>query len=68
MASMRTLKRQIKAHLPRARKKPEFHRHRYPEVSLEEMRARISRFQRVLGDSSELQVDQISNQFFRVSG
>ena len=68
MANMRTLKRQIKARLPGSRKKPEFHRHRYPEVPLEEIRARISLFQQVLGDSSELQVDQISDQFFRISG
>jgi len=67
MATMRTLKRQIKARLPRARKKPEFHRHRYPEVSLEEMLDRILRFRQVLGDSIELQVDQISDKFFCVS-
>jgi surface carbohydrate biosynthesis protein len=68
MATMRTLKRKLKARLPGSRKKPEFHRHRYPEVPLEEIRARISLFQQVLGDSSELQIDQISDQFFRVSG
>jgi len=68
MASMRTLKRMIKAHLPRARNKPEFHRHRYPEVSLEEMRRRVARFQQVLGDSSKFHVELISDQFFRISG
>ena len=68
MATMRTLKRQIKARLPGSRKKPGFHRHRYPEVALEEMQRRMLRFQQVLGDSSELQVDQISDQFFRISG
>ena len=68
MATMRTLKRKLKARLPGSRKKPEFHRHRYPEVPLEEIRARISLFQQVLGDSSELQVEQISDQFFRISG
>jgi surface carbohydrate biosynthesis protein len=40
MANMRTLKRKIKANLPRAQNKPEFHRHRYPEISLEETRYR----------------------------
>jgi surface carbohydrate biosynthesis protein len=68
MATMRTLKRKLKARLPGSRKKPEFHRHRYPEVPLEEIRARISLFQQVLGDSSELQVEQISDQFFQISG
>jgi surface carbohydrate biosynthesis protein len=68
MANMRTLKRKIKARLPGSRKKPEFHRHRYPEVSLEEMQRRIRKFQQVLGDSREMQIDQISDQFFRISG
>jgi surface carbohydrate biosynthesis protein len=68
LANMRTLKRKIKAHLPRAQNKPEFHRHRYPEVSLEEMRKRVARFQQVLGDNRQLLVEQISDQFFRISG
>jgi surface carbohydrate biosynthesis protein len=67
MATMRTLKRKFKARLPRSRKKPEFHRHRYPEVSLEEMVERVSRFQQVLGESRKLQVEQIFDQFFRIS-
>jgi len=68
MANVRTLKRRIKARLPRARNKPEFHRHRYPEVSLEDVRERISRFQQVLGDSRALQVERFSDQFFRING
>jgi len=66
MANMRTLKRQIKARLPGARNKPEFHRHRYPEVSLEEMRLRLSRLQNVLGYSEKLKVEQVHHKFFRV--
>ena len=68
MANMRTLKRKIKARLPSARNKPEFHRHRYPEVSLEEMRARVLSFQQVQGDSKELKVEQVYDKFFRISG
>jgi surface carbohydrate biosynthesis protein len=68
MANMRTLKRKIKAHLPRAQNKPEFHRHRYPEVSLEEIQRRMLRFQQVLVDSRQPQVEQISYQFFRIIG
>jgi len=67
MANMRTLKRKFKARLPSARNKPEFHRHRYPDISLEEMGERISRFQQVLGDPRELQVEKISGQFFLIS-
>jgi surface carbohydrate biosynthesis protein len=67
MANMRTLKRKFKARLPSAHNKPEFHRHRYPEISLEEMGERISRFQQVLGDPRELEVEKILGQFFRIS-
>jgi len=67
MANMRTLKRKIKAHLPPAQNKPQFHRHRYPEVSLEEMQQRMLRFQQVLGDSRIMQVKQVYGQFYQVS-
>jgi surface carbohydrate biosynthesis protein len=66
MASMRTLKRKFKACLPSARNKPEFHRHRYPEISLEEMNDRISRFQQVLGDLRKPKVEKVFGQFFRI--
>ncbi len=45
----------------------EFQRHRYPEISLEEVRARIARFQQVLGQEEELNVDQIYRKLFRIS-
>ena len=67
LANMRTLKRKFKARLPRARNKPEFHRHRYPEVSLEDMGERVSRFKQVLGESGELKVEKVLGQFFRIS-
>jgi len=67
LATARTLKRKMKARLPGSQKKPEFHRHRYPQVSLEEMRTRVARFQQMLGDNSKLQVELISDQFFRIS-
>jgi hypothetical protein len=68
IATMRTLKTKFKARLPGSRKKPEFHRPRYPEVSLAEIRARLSKFQQVLSDSRELYVEQVYDQFFRISG
>jgi surface carbohydrate biosynthesis protein len=67
LAAMRTLTRKLKARLPGSRNRPMFHRHRYPEVSLAQMRSRISRLQQVLGDSKELTVEQIADQFFRIS-
>jgi surface carbohydrate biosynthesis protein len=68
MSTIRTLVKRAKERLPDSHNRPEFQNHRYPEVSLEEIRARLSRFQQVLGDSKELKVEQISRQFFEISG
>jgi surface carbohydrate biosynthesis protein len=67
MSTIRTLIKRAKERLPGSHNRPEFQRHRYPEVSLEEIRARLSWFQQVLGDSKELKVEQISKQFFEIS-
>ena len=67
MSTIRTLIKRAKERLPGSHNRPEFQRHRYPEVSLEEIRARLSWFQQVLGDSKELKVEQISQQFFEIS-
>jgi len=68
MSTIRTLIKRAKERLPGSHNRPEFQRHRYPEVSLEEIRARLSWFQQVFGDSKELKVEQISQQFFEISG
>jgi surface carbohydrate biosynthesis protein len=68
MSTVRTLIKRSKEHIPGSHNRPEFQRHRYPAVSLEEIRARISRFQQALGDSRELKVEQRSSQFFEISG
>ena len=68
MSAIRTLIKRTKERIPGSHNRPEFQRHRYPEVTLEEIRARISRFQQVLENSSELKVKQRSNQFFEISG
>ncbi|HYA03640.1 MAG TPA: surface carbohydrate biosynthesis protein [Syntrophobacteria bacterium] len=46
---------------------PEFQRHRYPGIRLEELRARLSRLQDVLGDRGELKVEQVTDVIFRIS-
>ena len=60
--------RSFAPYLPGSLKSPEFLRHRYPGISLEEMRARIARFQKVLGDNEELEVEQLGGELFRISG
>jgi surface carbohydrate biosynthesis protein len=58
--------KRIKSSLPGSHNRPEFQRHRYPGISQNELKERISRFQRLLGDKRLLQVEQISNVLFLV--
>jgi surface carbohydrate biosynthesis protein len=67
LSAIRTLIKRRKERIPGSHNRPEFQRHRYPGISLEQIRARLSRFQQVLGDSRELQVKLTANQFFQIS-
>jgi surface carbohydrate biosynthesis protein len=67
MSTIRTLIKRSKERIPGSHNRPEFQRHRYPEVSLEEIRGRISSFLKVLGYSRELKVGQRSQQCFEIS-
>jgi len=57
----------IRRYLPGSHAPPEFHRHRYPGITLEQLRERIAQFQQVLGDTTELKAEQIHDQIFRIS-
>jgi hypothetical protein len=52
---------------PGSHNKPEFQRHRYPKVSLNDMKERVSRFQQLLGSSNEPKVERFFDQFFQIS-
>jgi hypothetical protein len=47
--------------------KAEYLRHRYPAVSKEDLQSRLAQFQEILGDRMALKVEQIFNQFYRIS-
>ncbi len=66
-ASQRRLIKGFKARLPGSKYRPEFQRHRYPGLSLEEMQKRIDRFQHLMGEAGELKVEPISDHVFRIS-
>jgi surface carbohydrate biosynthesis protein len=66
-AAVRRVGRSFAPYLPGSHKSPKFERHRYPEISIEEVRARIARFQQVLGDNGKLKVDQTGKRLFRIS-
>ncbi len=67
IAAGRFLLKRLKALFPGSHAPPEFHRHRYPGVTLEELRERIARFQRVLGDPTPIHAELLSDQIFRIS-
>jgi surface carbohydrate biosynthesis protein len=66
-ATRRILKRRFKSQLQDSHDKSKFNRHRYPGVSLQEVRRRVSRFQQVLGGVGNLEVDQIGKHIFRIT-
>jgi surface carbohydrate biosynthesis protein len=65
--AVRTMVKRYKDSRPGSHNKPEFQRHRYPEVSLNDMKERLSRFQQLLGYSNEITVKPFLGQFFRIS-
>ena len=60
------LLRQVKSRLPGSHNRPEFQRHRYPGLPLDEVRSRIARFQRLLGDDIPLAVEPVTATIYRL--
>lgn len=67
LANGRHILKRLKLRLTDSPLKSLFYRHRYPGISVAEMRARLRRFQEILGDTSELRVEQIFPEIFRIS-
>ena len=64
----RRLKKRLRGYRPNmSHNRADFLKHRYPHISLEEMRLRVARFQQLLNYDKELKVDQFANQFFLIS-
>jgi surface carbohydrate biosynthesis protein len=61
------LAKRIKSSLPGSHNRPEFQRHRYPGISLENLRAKLNQFQQLRGNNRELKVEQVSNVMFKIS-
>ena len=57
----------IKSSLPGSHNRPEFQRHRYPGISLENLQAKLNQFQQIRGHNRELKVEQVSNVMFQIS-
>ena len=63
----RVLKRYRSYFPEKSHKRPELLQHYYPGISLEDLQARVSRFQEVLGDSQPLKIEPVYRQFYRIS-
>jgi hypothetical protein len=66
-ANYRRIYKYIKKHIPGTHAPADFHRHRYPGISLEKLHERISLFQQILDDTTKINTAQISKQIFRIS-
>jgi hypothetical protein len=65
--AVRTMIKRYKDSRPGSHNRPEFQRHRYPEVSLEDMQNRVNRFQQVLKISENIKVKPVLGKFFLIS-
>jgi hypothetical protein len=66
-ANWRRLVKTFKGRLPDSKYRPEFQRHRYPGLTLGEMRDRVERFQRLLGDREPLRVERVREHIYRIA-
>jgi surface carbohydrate biosynthesis protein len=60
------LVRSVKSVLPGSHNKPEFQRHRYPGIPIEDVIDRLARFQQLLGDQTPLAVEPVTASIFRI--
>lgn len=61
------LKRHVKARSPQHTHNPAYQNHRFPGVSIEDVRARVARLQRALGRFQRVQVEPVAEHVFRVA-
>jgi surface carbohydrate biosynthesis protein len=58
--------RGVKSKLPGSHNRPEFQRHRFPGLPMNEVAERLSRFQRLLGDDTRLSVEPVTATTYRI--
>lgn len=66
-ATRRRMVKKLKGWLPGSKYRPTFQRHRYPGLTLVEMRELVTRFQKLLGDREPLSVDHVRDHIFRIA-
>jgi surface carbohydrate biosynthesis protein len=66
LANSRFLVKRVKSFFPGSHAPPEFHRHRYPDVTLDELQRRLQRFRDVLADETPVSAEVLAPQIFRL--
>ncbi len=66
-ANRRARRKQTKSKHSGSHLKSDFQRHRYPEIATEEIYRRLSRFQNILGNDQQLNIERIFKHSFRIS-
>jgi hypothetical protein len=61
------LYKRLKPMLPGSHNRPEFQKHRYPGISLDGLKQKIERIQKILKDSTRINVEQLSDVLFKLS-
>ena len=57
----------IKSSLPGSHNRPEFQRHRFPEISRDRLEKKLQRFQQLLGQNAGLKVEKVTDVIFNIS-
>jgi surface carbohydrate biosynthesis protein len=66
-AYRRGLKKKRKSSSRNSHLKQDFQLHRYPEITIDDMQIRLSRFQRILPDLRNLHIEMVHKQSFRIT-
>ena len=61
------LARWVQPRLPGSHNRPEFQKHRFPGIAIEDLRQRIDRFQTIMGRSRQPQTEQLFDKIFRIN-
>ena len=59
--------KRIKPMLPGSHNRPEFQRHRFPNISPDRIKLKITRIQQLIGDSTRISVEPLSEVLFQVT-
>jgi surface carbohydrate biosynthesis protein len=65
-AAKRRTRKSLKKSNSHSERLLEFQRHKYPDISIENFRSRLAKFQQILGYDRDLKVDQIYAKLFRI--